>query len=307
MKSAIRETTPTHDRSVWGDISIAPFGRDLELAVIEGGSLHALVFACRRAHNGWINAQTIVSPRRIGVLGPLMISSIPSTRTAALSDCLSTQPPAPSSSNCNGSAMALTYGGIEAGGATPPATVKVWDPFVRVFHWTLLTLFVVALVTGDEMEGVHIAAGTASRSCWRCVLFGRHWSAQCSAFQLCAVATRGAGLLSGSREPQGSALSWSQPRRGVMIVALLAALVGTAATGYMMTTDAYWERDGSRRFTRRSPMAHWRWPVCMCAVSPPQACCIVRIWSKRCGRDASGHCESNNRRGAATAPRRVTR
>jgi hypothetical protein len=66
MKSAIRETTPMHDRSVWEDISIAPFGRDLELAVIEGGSLHALVFACRRAHNGWINAQTnqriIVSP-----------------------------------------------------------------------------------------------------------------------------------------------------------------------------------------------------------------------------------------------------
>ena len=35
--------------SSWEDISIAPFGRDLELAVIEGGSLHALVFACRRA------------------------------------------------------------------------------------------------------------------------------------------------------------------------------------------------------------------------------------------------------------------
>jgi hypothetical protein len=66
MKSAIRETTPMHDRSVWEDISIAPFGRDLELAVIEGGSLHALVFACRRSHNGWINAQTnqpvLVSP-----------------------------------------------------------------------------------------------------------------------------------------------------------------------------------------------------------------------------------------------------
>jgi hypothetical protein len=66
MKSAIREITPMHDRSVWENISTAPFGRDLALAVIEGGSLHALVFACRRAHDRWINARTnqrvIVSP-----------------------------------------------------------------------------------------------------------------------------------------------------------------------------------------------------------------------------------------------------
>jgi len=55
--------------------------------------------------------------------------------------------------------MAFIHDAIEAGGVTPPAAVKVWDPFVRVFHWTLLTLFVIAFVTGDEIEGVHIAAG----------------------------------------------------------------------------------------------------------------------------------------------------
>ena len=50
---------------------------------------------------------------------------------------------------------------IEAGGETPPATVKVWDPFVRVFHWSLAGLFLVAYATGDEIEKVHIAAGYA--------------------------------------------------------------------------------------------------------------------------------------------------
>lgn len=47
-----------HDRSVWENISTAPFNRDLEVAVIEGDSLHALVFACRRTLGGWIRAKT---------------------------------------------------------------------------------------------------------------------------------------------------------------------------------------------------------------------------------------------------------
>ena len=51
---------------------------------------------------------------------------------------------------------------IEAGGAMPPATVKVWDPFVRVFHWSLATLFIVAYVTGDEAHGCTSPSVTAS-------------------------------------------------------------------------------------------------------------------------------------------------
>ena len=42
----------------WHPIATAPFDRDLELAVVEGNDTHALVFRCRRARNGWINAAT---------------------------------------------------------------------------------------------------------------------------------------------------------------------------------------------------------------------------------------------------------
>jgi hypothetical protein len=44
---------------MWNPISTAPFGRDLELAVIDRGVPHVLAFACRRALNGWINAGTL--------------------------------------------------------------------------------------------------------------------------------------------------------------------------------------------------------------------------------------------------------
>jgi hypothetical protein len=40
-------------------VSSAPYGRDLELAVIERDIPHALAFPCRRVVEGWINAETM--------------------------------------------------------------------------------------------------------------------------------------------------------------------------------------------------------------------------------------------------------
>ncbi|MBE9553870.1 MAG: cytochrome b/b6 domain-containing protein [Proteobacteria bacterium] len=37
--------------------------------------------------------------------------------------------------------------------------VKVWDLFVRVFHWALVAAFVVAYVTEDEAMALHVWAG----------------------------------------------------------------------------------------------------------------------------------------------------
>ena len=54
------------DGLVWEKISTAPYGRDLELAVIEEDRVHPLVFACRRTPNGWIKVPSmeriVVSP-----------------------------------------------------------------------------------------------------------------------------------------------------------------------------------------------------------------------------------------------------
>ncbi len=130
---------------------------------------------------------------------------------------------------------------IEAGGATPPATVKVWDPFVRAFHWSLASLFLLAYVTGDEMETVHIAAGytiaglLALRILWGFV--GPRY-ARFSNFVRSprAVLTYGRDVVL-LRAPR---YLGHNPAGGAMVVALIVMLIGTCITGYMMTTDVYW-------------------------------------------------------------------
>jgi cytochrome b len=41
----------------------------------------------------------------------------------------------------------------------PSSQVYVWDPFVRLFHWTLVVGFTVAYLTEDDLLTVHVWAG----------------------------------------------------------------------------------------------------------------------------------------------------
>lgn len=130
---------------------------------------------------------------------------------------------------------------IEAGGAKPPATVKVWDPFVRVFHWSLATLFVVAYLTGDEIEKVHIAAGyTIAGLVGLRIVWGFIGPAHARFANFVRsprdVLTylRDVALL---RAPR---YIGHNPAGGAMIVALLVMLIGTCTTGFMLTTDTFW-------------------------------------------------------------------
>ena len=44
---------------MWALIHTAPFGRDLELAVMEKDEPQALLFPCRRVVGGWVKAETM--------------------------------------------------------------------------------------------------------------------------------------------------------------------------------------------------------------------------------------------------------
>jgi cytochrome b len=137
--------------------------------------------------------------------------------------------------------MTIVTNTIEAGGATPPATVKVWDLFVRVFHWSLVTLFVIAYATGDELEKVHIAAGYAIATLLALRIVWGFVGPKHARFTRFVRSPR--SVLSYMREAvllRAPRYLGHNPAGGAMIVALIAALLATCVTGVMMTTDAYW-------------------------------------------------------------------
>lgn len=147
--------------------------------------------------------------------------------------------------------MSAQIESVEAGGAAPPATatnaiiaeptVRVWDPFVRVFHWSLVVLFIVAFMTGDEVERVHVAVGytiaglVAARIVWG--FMGTRY-ARFSNFVRPPAETLGYMR----KVVQGSAPRYlgHNPAGGLMTIALIGMITAISGTGYMMSTDAFW-------------------------------------------------------------------
>ncbi len=115
------------------------------------------------------------------------------------------------------------------------ATVRVWDPLVRVFHWGLVAAFATAWLTADEVQPVHEVAGytiaglVAFRLVWG---FAGSRYARFAQFVTGPAATLsylGSMLRGGERRYLGH-----NPAGAAMIVALLLTLSGTALTGWLM-------------------------------------------------------------------------
>ena len=125
-------------------------------------------------------------------------------------------------------------------GAGAPATasnreIKVWDPLVRLGHWTLVIAFTIAWLTGDEESALHIWSGyivagvVAFRLCWG--LVGTRY-ARFSDFVRGPRAV--IGYLRGLASGTAPRYLGHNPAGGAMTVLLLLALAVTTVSGMMV-------------------------------------------------------------------------
>jgi cytochrome b len=123
-----------------------------------------------------------------------------------------------------------------------PHAERVWDPFVRLFHWSLVGLVVLNQWVLEEGESPHEWAGYAAaalvllRVAWgfvgtRHARFADFWP---------TPARLRAHLLAWRRGARPPATAGHNPLGGLMMLALMALVLLLGFTGWLQGTDRFW-------------------------------------------------------------------
>lgn len=116
--------------------------------------------------------------------------------------------------------------------------VRVWDPFVRVFHWLLLAAFAAAYISGGEPLWLHSRAGylvaalVVLRVIWG-VAGSKHARFSDFVYPAGTVLSYGRDLL---RRKSRRYIGHS-PAGGAMVLLLLLSLAGTAVSGMALLAE----------------------------------------------------------------------
>ncbi|HFD15589.1 MAG TPA: cytochrome B [Rhodospirillales bacterium] len=121
--------------------------------------------------------------------------------------------------------------------------IRVWDPFVRLFHWTVVSGVLLAYLTEDfrslhKTIGYIVLAAVLLRLGWG-VIGSRHARFTDFVRGPSEVLRYARDILHGREERHLG----HNPLGGVMVVALLTTLLVIGVSGWMTTLDMFWGED----------------------------------------------------------------
>ena len=120
------------------------------------------------------------------------------------------------------------------------ATVRIWDPFVRVFHWSLVASFALAWIAAEDVQILHIWAGYAAASLIALRLIWGVVGTRYARFgQFIRTPSAVAAYLRDIVTGREARYLGHNPAGGLMIIALIFAMAGVCLTGWMQISDAY--------------------------------------------------------------------
>jgi cytochrome b len=126
-----------------------------------------------------------------------------------------------------------------ADAAMNATTVSVWDPVVRLFHWSLVSSFALAWLTSHGSDDMHQWAGYAAATL---IVIRVLWGFLGTTYARFTHFVRGPAAvmryLQDILRRREARHIGHNPAGGAMILALMTMMTVTAATGWMMTTDA---------------------------------------------------------------------
>ncbi|HNC68587.1 MAG TPA: cytochrome b/b6 domain-containing protein [Thauera aminoaromatica] len=119
--------------------------------------------------------------------------------------------------------------------------LRVWDPFVRVFHWSLVSCVILNFFVVDDGETLHQFVGyTASGLVVARLVWGFVGSEYARFANFFPTPVRLRAHLAAMRTGRRDFQPGHNPLGALMMLALMALVLALGLTGFLQTTDAFW-------------------------------------------------------------------
>jgi len=139
----------------------------------------------------------------------------------------------------------LTSSAPTADTAPPGAAQRVWDPFIRLFHWSLVACVLLNQLVLEGGETPHRWTGYAATALVLArVVWGFIGSRHARFAEFFPTPARLRSHLQALRRGQHPVHAGHNPLGALMMLALMATVLALGVTGWLQGTDAFWGDEG---------------------------------------------------------------